>query len=149
MKEKHMDITLKQTEIEAAVRRYVVETIGVNLTGKRLGIQFSATRGASGIIASLSIEDVSEVIIPGFTDRDADPVVEQPKASVTTLELKSVAVPNTIGAAISNASPDSELKTAAAVEVPAIPEAKPAEAETEVPAEPVEGAKEASGLFAD
>ena len=71
MKAKKMDIQLKQTEIEKAVRNYVAQTIGINLTGKHLGIQFSATRGAAGIVANLTIEDTTDVQIPGYTDRDA------------------------------------------------------------------------------
>lgn len=146
-----MDITLKQTEIEAAVRRYVVETIGVNLTGKRLGIQFSATRGAAGIVASLSIEDASDVIIPGFTDRDADSIIttlEVPKASatITTLELKTP-TPNTVGAAIAEAPVKAIVNDESAVE--AVKETEVVKAA--VPEEVVEGAAPAaaSGLFGD
>lgn len=148
MKEKQMDIQLKQNEIEAAVRRYVAETIGVNLTGKRLGVQFSMTRGAGGLIANLSIEDVSDVQIPGYTDRDADPVVttDAPKlASVTRLagdlqvegnitaggDVAAGAKPNTIGAAIAEAKPAAAPEVAAATEVAEeIIEAAPAKADS-------------------
>lgn len=149
MKEKHMDIQLKQNEIEAAVRRYVAETIGVNLTGKRLGVQFSMTRGAGGLIANLSIEDSSDVQIPGYTDRNADPVIttqELPKATVTTLELRTAdAKPNTIGAAIAGATTEDKPAAPAEAVVEAAPEVA-AEVVEEVVETPV---KESSGLFND
>ena len=139
MKEKHMDITLKQNEIDQAIRRYVAETVGVNLTGKRLGISYSATRGTAGITASLTIEDIADVQIPGFTDRNADPEpsTDAPKANVLTL----AAAPNTIGAAI-----------AGTVEVAADPVVTAEDPTVEVAAETVEGAVATpakSGLFAD
>lgn len=148
-----MDIQLKQNEIEAAVRRYVSDTIGVNLAGKRLGIQFSATRGASGLVANLSIEDASDIQIPGYTDRNADPVVdksagEQTKATVHTLPAATAS--NTIGAVIAGTGTATEavITAQAVVEEPA---AEVVVAVVEEPAgEIVEGAapvKEASGLF--
>jgi hypothetical protein len=133
MKEKQMDITLKQNEIDQAIRRYVTETIGVNLTGKRLGISYSATRGTAGVTASLIIEDSSDVQIPGYTDRDADPIPsnDAPKATVHTLT----------GVSGSVNAPEAEQKAAEVVE--AAPEVAP---------EPVEGAEVVAakpGLFAD
>lgn len=63
-----MQIQLKQSEIITAIKQYVVNQ-GINLSGKTVDIAFSATRGAAGIIADVSIEDQA---IPGFSDAVAD-----------------------------------------------------------------------------
>lgn len=59
-----MIINLKQTEIEQALRAYVVAQ-GISLHGKDLTISFTAGRRESGISAEISIDDVE---IPGFTN---------------------------------------------------------------------------------
>lgn len=81
MKEKKMDIQLKHAEIESAVRAFVSEKIGINLTGKNLNVQFSMGRGANALVANLSITDSTDVEVPGYTDRDAD--VVKPEAGTT------------------------------------------------------------------
>lgn len=60
-----MNITLKQNDIEKAVRLYI-ERQGFHLHNKTLGIDFSMGRGDNGLSASVTIED--SVVIPGFTD---------------------------------------------------------------------------------
>lgn len=79
-----MQIQLKQSEIIAAIKQYVV-TQGINLNGKTVDIAFSATRGAAGIIADVSIEEVS---IPGFTDSEVDAAIEAaaPVAKLTVVQ---------------------------------------------------------------
>ncbi len=72
-----MQIQLKQTEIIAALKQYIVGQ-GINLTGKEVSISFTAGRKEAGIIADLVIEDAS---IPGFTDT---PVQETPVLSVVS-----------------------------------------------------------------
>ena len=59
-----MIINLKQTEIEQALRAYVVSQ-GISLHGRDLAISFTAGRRESGISAEISIDDVE---IPGFTN---------------------------------------------------------------------------------
>ena len=59
-----MIINLKQTEIEQALRAYVISQ-GISLHGKDLTISFTAGRRESGISAEISIDDVE---IPGFTN---------------------------------------------------------------------------------
>lgn len=98
-----MDIQLKQSEIDKAVRLWITENLRMDLTGKRLGVQFSMTRTQGGLVANLTIEDANEKEIPGFTDREADP--EPPKAAVA----------GTIGAAIQNITPT--IIPAAAIQV--------------------------------
>ena len=74
-----MIINLKQTEIEQALRAYVVAQ-GISLHGKDLTISFTAGRRESGITAEVSIEDVE---IPGFTNSVEEVVVAAPtKAAV-------------------------------------------------------------------
>jgi hypothetical protein len=63
-----MQIQFKQSEIIAALKQYIV-TQGINLQGKSVEIAFSATRGAAGIVADVTIEEAE---IPGFTDSVAD-----------------------------------------------------------------------------
>jgi hypothetical protein len=72
-----MQIQLKQTEIIAALKQYIVGQ-GINLAGKEVSISFTAGRKEAGIIADLVIEDAS---IPGFTD---SPVQETPVLSVVS-----------------------------------------------------------------
>lgn len=103
-----MDIQLKESEIKAAVRNYVAEKIGINLTGKSLGITFSATRG-QGMVANLSITDASETEIPGFTDRASD-VEDKPKA-----EVHELPVAGTVGAAIAEAGEAKDVTAAKSV----------------------------------
>lgn len=74
-----MIINLKQTEIEQALRAYVISQ-GISLHGKDLTISFTAGRRESGISAEISIEDVE---IPGFTNSVEEVVVAAPtKAAV-------------------------------------------------------------------
>lgn len=79
-----MIINLKQTEIEQALRAYVVAQ-GISLHGKDLTISFTAGRRESGITAEVSIEDVE---IPGFTNSVEEEVVAAPtKAAVAAVVL--------------------------------------------------------------
>lgn len=75
-----MIINLKQTEIELALRAYVVAQ-GISLHGKDLSISFTAGRRESGISAEISIDDVE---IPGYTNTVAEEV-EVNKAPVISL----------------------------------------------------------------
>jgi len=54
-----MQITLKQREIEAALRLYVTNN-GINLNGKTVEIGFTAGRKEGGLIADISIEDTNQ-----------------------------------------------------------------------------------------
>ena len=64
-----MLIQLKQSEITAALRDYIVAQ-GINLTGKTVEIAFTAGRKESGIYADISIENAGE--LPDFLTRDPD-----------------------------------------------------------------------------
>lgn len=63
-----MQIQFKQAEIVAALKQYIIAQ-GINTAGKSVDIAFSATRGAAGIVADVTIEDAN---IPGYTDSNAD-----------------------------------------------------------------------------
>lgn len=54
-----MQITLKQREIEAALRQYITNS-GVSLTGKTVEIGFTAGRKEAGLVADISIEDTDQ-----------------------------------------------------------------------------------------
>lgn len=75
-----MIINLKQTEIELALRAYVVAQ-GISLHGKDLSISFTAGRRESGISAEISIDDVE---IPGYTNTVAEEV-EVTKAPIISM----------------------------------------------------------------
>jgi hypothetical protein len=84
-----MQIQLKQTEIIAALKQYIVDQ-GINLTGKDVSITFTAGRREAGIIADLVIEDAS---IPGFTDTPAQdtPVLYVVPATAETSKVETPA----------------------------------------------------------
>ena len=82
-----MIINLKQTEIEQALRAYVVAQ-GISLHGKDLTISFTAGRRESGISAEISIDEVN---IPGFTD-DVQVDEAAPTAKATVLSLAPAVV---------------------------------------------------------
>lgn len=67
-----MQVQLKQTEIIAALKQFITSQ-GINLAGKDVNITFTAGRKEAGIIADVSIEDVS---IPGFTDEEVEQAVK-------------------------------------------------------------------------
>jgi hypothetical protein len=88
-----MNITLKQADIEKAVRLYI-ERQGFHLLNKTLSIDFSMGRGENGLSAILTIEDA--VTIPGYTDQ-TDPVAgisAGPSAAVQALAA-AVSLPAT------------------------------------------------------
>lgn len=63
-----MQIQFKQAEIMVALKQYIIAQ-GINIAGKSVDIAFSATRGAAGIVADVTIEDAQ---IPGFSDAESD-----------------------------------------------------------------------------
>ena len=119
-----MIINLKQTEIEQALRAYVVAQ-GISLHGKDLKISFTAGRRESGISAEISIDDVE---IPGFTnDVYATEVPVAAKAAVLSL---SPAVVTEAPAVEANEAPEVHVADAAKLnepepEVPQAVESKP------------------------
>lgn len=131
-----MQIELRQTEIEKAVRQYVAGQ-GISLQNKTMGIAFSATRDKDkGIVAILNIEEIASVgtavEIPGFTDRPAD------KATVAQLAgtpkvVSSAADVTTLALAASNTAPVADT-AAASTNVAAAP-ADQAPAVTDTPAD--------------
>ena len=84
-----MQVSLKQNEIEAALKGYISQQ-GINVNGKQINIVFTAGRKASGITADLTIDDIElpdcsdqvaadlkVVQIPaGFLKRDIEPAVQ-------------------------------------------------------------------------
>ena len=82
-----MIINLKQTEIELALRAYVVAQ-GISLHGKDLSISFTAGRRESGISAEISIDDVE---IPGYTTSAVEEI-DVPKAAVEEIDVPKAAV---------------------------------------------------------
>lgn len=89
-----MQIQFKQAEIVAALKQYIASQ-GINVSGKTVDIAFSATRGAAGIIADVTIEDAS---IPGFSD---SAVEDNAKPALTVVQpvTAAIATPATEAAA--------------------------------------------------
>jgi dihydrodipicolinate reductase len=57
-----MLITLKQKEIEAALRLYILNR-GINLVGKDVTIAFTAGRKEAGLSAEVNIEDDANMVV--------------------------------------------------------------------------------------
>ena len=53
-RKREMLVTLRQHEVEAAVIAYVA-TQGINITGKKLEVQFSSARSAGGLLAEVDL----------------------------------------------------------------------------------------------
>jgi hypothetical protein len=141
MKDKRMNIQLKQSEIEAALRLYVLSQ-GFNLTNKALTIDFTAGRKAGGLIADLIIEDngvpgVADVEIPGHAIGDVGEVVGATGVAGETIksEVGNPTAASEIPAAsdapaaapVAEVATDTAVKTETAAEVVEVPagEAKP------------------------
>lgn len=75
-----MQIQLKQSEIITAIKQYVANQ-GISLNGKSVEIAFSATRGAAGLIADVSIDEVE---IPGFSDSNVTDDAAKPVLAVVS-----------------------------------------------------------------
>lgn len=101
-----MIINLKQTEIEQALRAYVVAQ-GISLHGKDLTISFTAGRRESGISAEISIDEVE---IPGYSNdvyvADEAPVA----ATVASVEVPEEPQPVPQEEAQEDAAPAVEAK---------------------------------------
>ncbi len=82
-----MQISLKQSEIIAAIRGYI-ETQGINLSGKNVDITFTSGRKGNGVSADVDIytgEKVVEATETTETDT-TDPVDAAPVMAETEAE---------------------------------------------------------------
>ena len=135
-----MQITLKQSEIEVALKNYIVVQ-GINLTGKTIEVAFTAGRKEAGISAELDINDAGteSTSVPGlFLHRPFEPAVAVNTATAT---------PVTPVTAKRNVQPiQSEVPTAAVVDE-VVAEEEPVEAAPVVPAEAPSNAKTPVSLF--
>lgn len=136
MKDTNVEINLKQSDIEKAVKQHVANQ-GFNLTGKIVTISFSQTRKGedAGVQAAVNIEDAADVQIPGYTDRNADPVQS---ATVHTLAAATVNNPAVSYSATNESASNSaegEVKVAEDSETkPEVVEGAEAKAEVTHPA---------------
>lgn len=105
-----MQIQLRQTEIEAALKQYVTK-LGVNLQGKSVTIGFTAGRKDSGLSADISIEDIAEFQLDLLPDDDetrpglsvVPPTVEAAPAAKAEAE-EAAALPNTVATVLAEAA---------------------------------------------
>ena len=132
-----MQITLKQSEIEVALKNYIVVQ-GINLTGKTIEVAFTAGRKEAGISAELDINDAgaeSTSVQGVFLHRPFEPTVAVNTATTTAVTAKR------------NVQPiQSEVPTAAVVDE-VVAEEEPVEAAPVVPAEAPSNAKTPVSLF--
>ena len=131
-----MKIQIPQTEIEMAIKQYLVSK-GLDLVAKGIQISFTSSRKGMGVTADVDIQDAP---IPGFgdgsLDTDSDPVAEQPKPPAKTI-LRSVP---TFASQDTQADPDSNSADPEAKE----PEPEP-QPEPEPEPTPAESTTEAEG----
>lgn len=132
-----MQITLKQSEIEVALKNYIVAQ-GINLTGKTIEVAFTAGRKEAGISAELDINDAGteSTSVPSLVlNRPFEPAVAVNTATATPVTAKR------------NVQPiQSEVPTAAVVDE-VVAEEEPVEAAPVVPAEAPSNAKTPVSLF--
>lgn len=102
-----MQIQLRQTEIEAALKQYVTK-LGVNLQGKSVTIGFTAGRKDSGLSADISIEDSSDFQLDLLPDDDDKPALSVvPNESCDTqlkVEAEPAAEPTTVATVLAEAA---------------------------------------------
>lgn len=85
-----MQITLKQSEIEVALKNYIVAQ-GIDLTGKTIEVAFTAGRKEAGISAELDINDAGAVStsVPSLVlNRPFEPTVAVNTATATPVTAK-------------------------------------------------------------
>jgi hypothetical protein len=98
-----MELNLKQTEIEAALRQYVSGQ-GFNLTGRAVNITFTSGRTPSGLSALIDIGDVTEVPKSptlGTTNRTLEARPADLGSGTVTLQLQSDGVASGAAADVS------------------------------------------------
>ena len=84
-----MLIQLRQSEIEAALREYVVNQ-GINLTGRRVDISFTSGRKDNGISADLDIVEIQQTLKvtheanPAEVVKDSCPIKDPEEATDET-----------------------------------------------------------------
>lgn len=132
-----MQITLKQSEIEVALKNYIVAQ-GINLTGKTIEVAFTAGRKEAGISAELDINDAGteSTSVPSLVlNRPFEPAVAVNTATATPVTAKR------------NVQPvQSEVPVAAGVDE-VVAEEEPVEAAPVVPAEAPSNVKTPVSLF--
>ena len=132
-----MQITLKQSEIEVALKNYIVAQ-GINLTGKTIEVAFTAGRKEAGISAELDINDAGteSTSVPSLVlNRPFEPAVAVNTATATPVTAKR------------NVQPiQSEVPVAAVVDE-VVAEEEPVEAAPVVPAEAPSNVKTPVSLF--
>jgi len=77
-----MQIQLKQSEIEAGLRLYIIQQ-GINLVGKTVDVTFTSGRRDNGLSAEVEINDAKDTTQTLMTMTAAEPVAEAKKEAPT------------------------------------------------------------------
>jgi hypothetical protein len=126
-----MKIELTQEELKDAVRLYVTTELNINLDGKVLTTQFTATRGDAGIVTSLTINKAGAA-----QAAETAPVEEFRQATINgSMTLSAVAPVVAADTATTAAAVAATEPAAAAAQEDVVTQAQPAEvAEAQVEA---------------
>lgn len=106
-----MQINLKQVEIEQALKKFLAGQ-GIAIQGKTVEIAFTAGRGASGLSAVVSVEDIG---VPSFSEAITDEAVIVPQPVLKVVDSAVVKAVEPVAVAKVEAAPAVEAKA----EVPA------------------------------
>ena len=140
-----MQIIIKQSEIEVAVKNYIAG-LGINLAGKDVEVSFTAGRKEDGLSASLDIVDTGSVSTPAVPlkavlEAAAPAAVAQAISQTSPAKTVHVSRAQAVDPEPVQAQEISEELSAAQLEVP---EAVPVEAANEAEVQP---AKKVNSLF--
>lgn len=88
-RKREMLVTLRQHEVEAAVIAYVA-TQGINITGKKLEVQFSSARSAGGLLAEVDLIEPSTEPVSNPVKRVI--VAEAPREQLPVKESQATVI---------------------------------------------------------
>lgn len=139
-----MQIIIKQSEIEVAVKNYIAG-LGINLTGKDVEVSFTAGRKEDGLSASLDIVDATLGTVVSIPPK---PVLEAAAPAAVVQAISQTSPAKTVHVSRAQAvdpepAPVQEVEEAVVESQPEVPAAE-VEAANDVEAQPT---KKVNSLF--
>lgn len=83
-----MIVTLKQKEIELAVKRFLAAKLGV-AADMNFEITFAATRGDNGLTATVDLEEADDAVLAAPMAKPAKPVVQTNQGAVVDAQAQA------------------------------------------------------------